>query len=568
MCSAGRGCLACDPALGTTCVGDVVRVCTPDGTISDEVVATCALEACVNGACLDPCGAAAQRRSYLGCEYYPVDLDNNIDTFGEPLPDGVNPDGPCALYGGTVSAATWQVATVDVCQPGVGPGNNGGLCDPGGDCADVAGAACAPQTICIMDAQHAPFAVVVSNPDPVEPAEVQLSSAAGFTVTAAVAPGAVVAMKPQDLGFPDQSLSGSGIDRKAYRLVSSRPIVAYQFNPLDHDGVFSNDASLLLPAHAWDERYYVASWPSLGRRPYRQDSNGFLTVVVPEGGGPATVTVTAAAGVRPGPGVPRMVAGSTRAFTVQPGETLNLEAVAGGDLTGSLVASDRPVGVFSGHQATTRGPADPAPCCMDHLEDQVFPTSAWGKTYAVARSVDRGAGEPDLLRVLAQKPNTLVTFDPPGGGAACPVLGPGEHCDVYTMGDMVVSGSEPILVAHYLVSTGGTTAESGDPALAFAVPVEQYRRQYTFLVPEEYLHNYVSLVVPAGRTVALDGQDVTALLAPIGAGAYLGGRVAVATPGQHKLDCPGGCGALVYGWYDAVSYLFAAGLDLEQITID
>jgi len=33
-------------------------------------------------------------------------------------------------------------------------------------------------------------------------------------------------------------------------------------------------------------------------------------------------------------------------------------------------------------------------------------------------------------------------------------------------------------------------------------------------------------------------------------------------------DCPDSCGIEVYGYSEAVSYLFAGGLDLEQIVID
>jgi hypothetical protein len=39
-------------------------------------------------------------------------------------------------------------------------------------------------------------------------------------------------------------------------------------------------------------------------------------------------------------------------------------------------------------------------------------------------------------------------------------------------------------------------------------------------------------------------------------------------PGQHKISCPNGCGLLVYGYSDAVSYMFAGGLDLKKIVIN
>ena len=138
----------------------------------------------------------------------------------------------------------------------------------------------------------------------------------------------------------------------------------------------------------------------------------------------------------------------------------------------------------------------------------------------------------------------------------------GAYCEVRIQQDTVVRGSDAILVGHFLISTDGS---AGDPALAFAVPFEQYRERYTFLVPSEYDNQYISVVTVAGAPVALDGADVTGQLTPFGQG-FSGGRIPV-TPGQRRLECPGTCGLLVYGYSRAVSYLFAGGLELEQIFI-
>ena len=40
------------------------------------------------------------------------------------------------------------------------------------------------------------------------------------------------------------------------------------------------------------------------------------------------------------------------------------------------------------------------------------------------------------------------------------------------------------------------------------------------------------------------------------------------TAGQHKITCPNGCGVVVYGYSDAVSFMFAGGLDLKKIVIN
>jgi hypothetical protein len=211
------------------------------------------------------------------------------------------------------------------------------------------------------------------------------------------------------------------------------------------------------------------------------------------------------------------------------------------------------------------------PCCADHAEEMLFPTSTWGKTFAIARSKQR-AGEPDYIRVMAQKASTAVTFSPaPSATVAgnCANLGPGEFCDVKIQGDTAISASEPVLVGHYLESamwSDGflTTVGTGDPSMAVAVPVEQYRTDYTVLIPSAYANNYLSISAPASGAVTVDGNAQT--LTSFASNLYRSTIVTVGA-GQHKISCPGTCGVLVYGYDSAVSYMFAGGLDLKQIVV-
>jgi hypothetical protein len=552
--------LACS-GTETRCLGNTFQTCL-DGMFVDSQVCsgtqTCnqfsGCEDCdpASGGCnvdIGNCQTAAQNKSYIGCEYWPVDLDNAVEILGGAI-------------GGLCTDPGAKAIMVPTCGGllGLGPYS---LCDYGNTCPD--GSACTPRQVCALNAQNSPFAVVVSNPG-AQTAMVTLKAASGQTMTASVAPGAVASLFPQNMGLPDQSLDYSGIQRKAYRLTSDQPIVAYQFNPLDNVGVFSNDASLLIPATAYDTKYFALIWPTLVRRPNAADYSAYISVVA-SAPGQTQVTVNATAAVRAGAMVPAFGPG-TQTFTLNQFDVLNLEGGPTGDLSGSSIECQPACGVFVGTEASGIGVDQGGNCCADHLEDQVFPASTWGKQFALARTKQR-KGEPDLVRVLAQKPGTTVTFNPPAQGN-CPTLDAGKFCEVRILGDTEIKANEPILVGHYLMSIGtanDTGNPAGDPAISFGVPTEQFRKDYTFLVPAQYMENHVSLVAPADGTVMLDGQDVTGQLAAFGSNAFKGGRIQV-QPGQHKLVCDKGCGLEVYGYDGAVSYLFAGGLDLEQIVVE
>src|SRR5437763_310586 len=131
---------------------------------------------------------------------------------------------------------SWLIVFVCACGPGARPGTGGGTCDSDGakqclgttvqecvdgDWSDVT--TCAAHYLCAHHARYSPFAIVVSNPDPLVPAMVTLTNHDGITAHVAVAPQTVQTLIPNDLGFPDQSLDYSGIETKAYHMTSDRP---------------------------------------------------------------------------------------------------------------------------------------------------------------------------------------------------------------------------------------------------------------------------------------------------------------------------------------------------------
>jgi hypothetical protein len=266
--------------------------------------------------------------------------------------------------------------------------------------------------------------------------------------------------------------------------------------------------------------------------------------------------------------VPALESGASHTFALERGDVLNLEAVGGGDLTGTRLSGDQPFAVFVGHEAAlvVRDPlAWPQPCCLDHLEEQLLPYANWGRHFAIAKSARRVDGEEDLVRLLSRVPAD-VTFDPPR--TECAHLEPNVACDLWLDAGVELTSTAPLLVAHYLSAVGGGAGNPlGDPSIAFVVPAEQYRTTYSVLVPAEYEESHLSIIARAGQVVTVDGVDRTAELAPLGTGTHLAAALAI-EPGPHTIECPDTCGVEIYGYGPAVSYLYAGGLDLEPIALE
>ena len=557
------------------CDGNTFEVCNKgDWVILEQCPLYCSVDGCSScngpGCTSDLCAQANADKSYIGCEYWAVDLDNATEVQGATIPQ---PGMECAVY-----PSTKIMMGEKVCYDGQWA--TAGKCDdPGDTCPTGFTCMVPPQGICALDGDHAPFAIVVSNPQAI-PVAVTLSVASGQSMSVPVMPGAIQAIYPQDMGFADQGIDGTGVSTSAYKITSSAPIVAYQFNPLNDVDVFSNDASLLIPRSGFDKRYVAVSYPTLTRRgpqaPGRDDYNGYFTVVAWDSDTEITVTPTAAT-VAGRDGTPALLGGQSQTFTLQPFQVLNIEAKAGpdmyimdglngSDLTGSVIqsANGKTFGVFGGHEAV-RISAPNSNCCADHLEEMLFPTSTWGKEFAVARTVER-RGAPDILRVVANTAGTTVTFDPQPASGSCYVLSAGGFCDVQIMQPTKVVANQPITLAHLTMSTILNMDGTGDPSLAIVPPVEQHRTDYKFLAPMDYDQQYVGIVGVAGDAVKLDGVPV-----PFTTTFASGTRATATVPitvGAHVVSCPMKCSVEVYGWSQAVSYLFAGGLDLKPIVLE
>ncbi|MCC7536535.1 MAG: hypothetical protein IT379_10000, partial [Deltaproteobacteria bacterium] len=388
--------------------------------------------------------------------------------------------------------------------------------------------------------------------------------------------------------------SRSRVSAAAYRITTSLPTVAYQFNPLDNEGIYSNDASLLVPVHALDESYVVLGWPGQGNAapaPIQADNRSFVTIVAAHDD--TRVRFVPSTAVQPGDGVPALAPNQELEVRLNAFGVLNLQgadyAIAGEtDFTGSRVEADKPVIVFSGVEAISISSPNEGFCCADHLEEQMLPRSSLGAEYAVVRSMPRSNAEPepDYFKVVALTDGTTVTTSLPAPDDQF-VLGRGESRLVLSATSFALQSSHPVMVAQFLLSgesverqevdpfTGEVLSEEqseeGDPSFMMVPPIAQFRSQYRFLVPAGYEHNAALVAAPRGAALRLDGAVLPCDRTSMGviAGTDYEALHCRLREGAHYLESDVPVGLVITGWGPSVvSYGYTGGMDFEPVNAD
>lgn len=519
-CVAASGrCSDCIPGTLRCLNDDIIQRCDETGTDWDDYSDCNGAETgkvCRLGVCIGLCELNSKLSSYIGCEYWAADLDNAF----------------------------------------VPSNNESGYSDAAG----------------------APWAIVISNTSTRYPARVEIDCRYG-TVTRdhwgnpldfspippmglrifTIARNYLVQDPASELFGQEipMDVDGTVIDPLSYRVTASIPITAYQFNPLENEDVFSNDASLLLPSNALGKYYVVMT-----REQTFDDLKGFMTVLAVHDG-ETQVNVTVTAPTLGGAGVPAMDIGGSKTFILNQYDTLNIETNAyGADLTGSIVLANHPVAVFGGSEAANAPNTnhccpegkcdfhqqwlecalrddclcewpmqnlDPPreiqcndnydcisynTCCADHLEMQMFPANTWGTEYIATLSYPRGS-ERDVWRIMAAADNTQLTTYPSKTDKW--VLNRGEFVEFESSENFEIYGKKPLLVGQFLAAqqapdpgSADTDAKTGDPSFILAVPVEQFRTEYVFLAPDKYMFDCVNIIAKPGVPVYLDGVELHA----------------------------------------------------------
>jgi len=417
------------------------------------------------------------------------------------------------------------------------------------------------------------FAIVVANASSLESANVSVylgaeTDSSLSTVEVPVDGTHVFDLDPQSIDPLQNSYDGV-----AFRVESDVPITAYQFNPLDNEiEVYSNDASLLFPDHAMAKDYTSVTGNAvlLGMSeddPDAVNAGAFISVVGMEDGTIVDVFPTAS-----------LYDGEVKDVIVDRGRVVTFlsDGTDIGNLSGTRIATSKPVALFSGNVATIE-PYSRGECCADHLEHQMLPLEAWGTSYAVAAPPNSEGDSDDLAvyRITGAYHDTELEY--------CPTPPPGapESVDAYETATFETNKSftvfskdddKPFAITQFIESTVATGRDDmlGDPAMIALPAATQFQRKYVFAVPSGYEIDFVTVVSRGLGDVTLDGSSIPeedfSELAVLSGVLYRYAHVKVG-PGSHTIESSVPIGITVVGYDVAVSYGFPGGLGLKVIAV-
>jgi hypothetical protein len=503
-----------------------------------------------NGQCVPACQAAAANQSSIGCDYYAIPADGWSD-----IPE-FNPgtsDGSCFAAFVTNQWASplkvtlvWKGKTIDATPFSYVPQGSG---------ANIT-----YQPIPSTGIPANQMAIVFL---------AQYGQAAAFKT---LCPASVqAAVQTEDVG---QHGTGFG---NAMEIQTSVPAVVYDIYPYGGALSYTASATLLLPVDVWDTNYVAAStWPGFmisGQgRPMDIDFVGMKDGT--------KVQFLPSAAVEGGNGVPATAAATQVTYTLNKGQLLHLTQIA--DLSGSVVQSSNPVGVWGEHYCMNIPDMNTAACDAGH--QQIPPVKALGSEYVAVAYESRGGG-PETVpwRIMGTVKGTTLTWDPAVTGAPTS-LSVGQLVEFQAPGPFVVKSQDdkhPFYITAHM--TGGSSpgaGGNGDPETVNIVPPQQFLPSYTFFTDPTY--SFTDLVLVRGK--AQDGtyKDVTIDCAngpipgwqPIGSGKYQYTRIDVqqnhapvgnCDNGRHTMKSASPFGITVWGYDQYVSYAYPAGASVKPI---
>ena len=274
----------------------------------------------------------------------------------------------------------------------------------------------------------------------------------------------------------------------SFHIITDRPVIAYQVFPYGGGSSAVTSATLLLPEETWGTSYLAVHPGQTG--PARVGR--VIAVVAAQDD--TTVTMRPKAAVGGVPGVPAIAAGALGTIKLRAGQYVELGQMTE-DLSGSVIAADKPIGVFGGAPCLE---IPKGACCCDSAQQQIPPLAAWGHEYAAIRYPSRAAAteESTPWRLVGAVDGTQLRYAPAAPVGAPASLGRGQVLDLDSDLAFVVSSQDeehPFYLAGTM--TGGERfAGAGDPEFVNVLPTAQFLSSYVFFTDPTYPETHLVVV--------------------------------------------------------------------------
>ncbi len=518
----------------TQCSGDLHEIlsCGDNPT----VLQTCTGDqGCGPTGCIAACDAAAANKSSIGCDYYALPADawnqsyNSGGAAGNCFAAFVTNNWTSSMKVSLV----WKGKTIDATPYAYIPKGSGNSItyQP------------IPQSGIPQDS----MAIVFLN---------QTQGGSGFKVQCPA--GTKAAVESEDM-----VLHGTNIGN-AMEIKTSVPAVVYDIYPFGGAASYISSATLLLPITAWDTNYVAAT---MGEQPtafppgidlVAQEDNTQITLL-------PTENITAAGGVK------GATKGSPVTYTINKGQNVHIMQFPdsqGNDLTGSIVQSTKPIGVWGEHFCMT-DPNPPPWRIVGTVDGTTLtydpPVAGAPKTLNEGQLVEFPG--PAAFRVTSQDdkhPFYLAAHRP------------GYDCDAghQQIPPIKALGSEYVAIANE-----SSDYSVGGPETVNVVPPAQYLNSYIFFTDPTYGYTEISLVrvkeKDGFKDVNLDCLGTVTGWQPVGAGGqyeythvdlrHANAPVGKCDNGLHKITSTGRIGITVWGYASASSYAYPAGASVKPI---
>ncbi len=487
--------------------------------------------------CINACDAAANNQHSVGCEYYATHMES------------YKPDGCLAAF----VANTWNTPAMIQVE------YNGQMLDPGGF----------------------GYLPVGTGPN---------LTYDNFDANAGIAPGEVVILLlsgpqgtqgqgrcPQPSAFPNSVHASGSRVANSFKITSDVPVVAYQLNPYGGGNTAVTAGSLLLPTSAWGDNYIAVNAYGYDLAPPS------LNIIAAEDN--TTVEMVPVAQVNGGNGIPSSPANTPMSFTLNAGQQAQI--TENGELTGSVIQSDKPVGLMGGHPCM-RAPIGTAYC--DHGEQMIPPIRALGYEYVGVMHRPR-ANEPSIWRVIGAVDGTELNYSTDVGGPA--TIQQGEIAEFITDIPFVLTSQDeehPFLLFNIMPGSLWSPYQPqlqnhGDPDYVLNYPPDQYLSKYVFFADPTYPETNLVLVRRKINDqffdVELDCAGVLDGWQPVGDYEWtrfdlISGDFqdnGACSTGRHEITSEAPFGMWIWGWgtdetspsTQNVSYGYPAGMNVQPL---